>query len=229
MAGTAFRWRERQRVDREYAVIGLGRFGSSLALTLMERGHNVLGIDRSREIVQRLADQLTQVVALDSSDEDALRAVDILSFDTVVVAIGSDFESNLLTTVALKSLGVRNVVCKASTERQRSILLRVGADRVVLPEQEAGRRLAQVLTAPGILDQLELEPGYSITELQVPEALVGHTLAESDLRRRFGITVLVVKRKQSLVVSPPADYLLEKGDLLVVLGANTNISRLNEI
>jgi trk system potassium uptake protein TrkA len=204
------------RAEREYAVIGLGRFGTSLALTLMERGHNVLGIDRSREIVQRLADQLTQVVALDSTDEDALRAVDIPSFDTVVVAIGSDFESNLLTTVALKSLGVR-------------ILLRVGADRVVLPEQEAGRRLAQVLTAPGILDQLELEPGYGITELEVPEALVGHTLAESDLRRRFGITVLVVKRKQSLVVSPPADYVLEKGDLLVVLGANTNISRLNEM
>ncbi len=223
---------ERQRKGhkgQEFAVIGLGRFGSSLALTLVERGFNVLGIDRSREIIQRFADDITQVVAMDSSDEDALRAVDILSFDTVVVSIGSDFESNLMTTVALKSLGAKNVVCKASTERQRDILLKVGADRVVLPEQDAGRRLAQVLTAPGVLDQLELEPGYSITELKVPQPLVGHTLSESDLRRRFGITVLVVKHKQSLVVSPPADYTLAAEDLLVVLGANTNIGRLNDL
>jgi trk system potassium uptake protein TrkA len=166
---------------------------------------------------------------MDSSDEDALRAVDILSFDTVVVAIGSDFESNLMTTVALKALGVHNVVCKASTERQKSILEKVGADRVVLPEQDAGRRLAQVLTSPGILDQLELEPGYSITELRVPEPMVGHTLIDADLRRRFGITVLVIKHGQSLVVSPAADYVLMKDDLLVVLGSNINIARLNQL
>ncbi|MDX2271267.1 MAG: TrkA family potassium uptake protein [Cyanobacteriota bacterium] len=219
----------RQRGAHEFAVIGLGRFGSSLATTLMERGFHVLGIDRSREIVQRMADELTQAVSLDSTDEDALRAVDIVSFDTVVVAIGSDFESNLMTTVALKALGAKNVVCKASTEKQKSILHRVGADRIILPEQEAGRRLAQVLTAPGILDQLELEPGYSITELKVPESMVGHTLIEADLRRRFGITVLVVKHGQSLVVSPPADYGLNQDDLLVVLGSNASIARLNEL
>ncbi len=219
----------RQRTDHEFAVIGLGRFGSSLATTLMSRGFHVLGIDRSQDIVQKLSEQLTQVVSMDATDEDALKAVDILSFDTVIVAIGSDFESNLMTTVALKSLGARNVVCKASTERQKTILLKVGADRVVLPEQEAGRRLARLMTSPGILDQLELEPGYSITELQVPESLMGHTLAETDLRRRFGITVLVVKRSQQLVVAPPADYTLMDHDLLVVLGSNTNIARLHEL
>ncbi len=133
----------------EFAVIGLGRFGSSLALTLAERGFSVLGIDRDRSIVQALAGRLTQTVALDSTDEQALRAVDIPSFDTVVVAIGSNFEANLLTTVAVKSLGVPHVICKATTDRQRTILLRVGADRVILPEHEAGCRLAQELAAPG--------------------------------------------------------------------------------
>ncbi len=219
----------RQRHDHEFAVIGLGRFGSSLALTLVERGFHVLGVDRNRDIVQKYSEQLTQVVSLDSTDEDALQAVDILSFDTVVVAIGTDFESNLMTTVALKSLGARNVVCKASTERQKLILVKVGADRVVLPEQEAGRRLARLLTSPGILDQLELEPGYSISELTVPQAWVGHTLAETDLRRRFGITVLVIKHLQKIVISPTADYKLGDSDLLVVLGANTNIARLHEL
>ncbi len=215
--------------DHEYAVIGLGRFGSSLAMTLVAQGFNVLGIDRSQDIVQRLSDQLTQVVAMDSTDEDALRAVDILSFDTVVVAIGSDFESNLMTTVALKSLGVRNIICKASTERQRTILLKVGADRVVLPEQDAGRRLAQMMTAPGVLDQLELGPGYSIIEMQVPESLVSKTLADADLRRKFKITVLLIKRGPAFEIPPPANHVFSEDDQLVILGANTDIAKLNTL
>ncbi|NJO05233.1 MAG: TrkA family potassium uptake protein, partial [Chloroflexaceae bacterium] len=179
--------------QQEYAVIGLGRFGISLATTLVERGYYVLGIDRDRDIVQRTADLITQVVALDATDENALRAVDIGSFETVVVAIGENFECNLMATVALKSLGVRNVVSKARTKRQRDILLRVGADHVVLPEHEAGRRLAHVLSGPGVLDQLELEPGLSITELRVPSQWSASSI-ETGLRRRFGVTLLVVKR-----------------------------------
>jgi len=218
-----------QKQKQEFAVIGLGRFGTSVALALIERDFSVLGIDNDRDIVQRASEQLTQVVALDATDEDALRAVDITSFDTVVVAIGDNFEGNLMTTVALKSLGVRNIVCKTTTERQRAILLRVGADHVVLPEHDAGRRLAHVLTGPGILDQLELEPGYSITELRVPQSLVGHTLLDTDLRRLFGVTVLVVKREQTLTVSPSPDFTFENNDLLVVIGNNADISRLHEL
>lgn len=220
---------QQKKQKQEFAVVGLGRFGTSVALTLIERGFSVLGIDNDRDIVQRASEQLTQVVALDATDEDALRAVDISSFDTVVVAIGDNFEGNLMTTVALKSLGVRNIVCKTTTERQRAILLRVGADHVVLPEHDAGRRLAHVLTGPGILDQLELEPGYSITELRIPRSLVGHTLLDTDLRHRFGVTVLVVKREQTLTVSPSPDFTFESNDLLVVIGNNADIGRLHEL
>jgi trk system potassium uptake protein TrkA len=135
---------------REYAVIGLGRFGSSLALRLIELGHSVLGIDRDREIVQRLADDLTQTAVLDASDEVALQDVGITAFDAVIVAIGADFESNLMATTALKGLAVPLVIAKALSDRQRTILLRVGADRVILPEIEAGQRLADELGgAPG--------------------------------------------------------------------------------
>jgi trk system potassium uptake protein TrkA len=134
---------------REYAVIGLGRFGSSLTLRLIELGHSVLGIDRNRELVQRLADDLTQTAVLDASDDEALRDIDITAFDAVVVAIGADFESNLMTTTALKALGVSLVICKALSDRQRTILLRVGADRVILPEIEAGQRLADDLDGAG--------------------------------------------------------------------------------
>ncbi|NJP06759.1 MAG: TrkA family potassium uptake protein [Chloroflexaceae bacterium] len=214
---------------QEFAVIGLGRFGTSLALTLVDRGYYVMGIDRERDIVQRIADNITQAVILDSTDEDALRAVDIQSFDTVVVSIGSQFECNLMTTVALKNIGVPKVVCKATTKRQRDILLRVGADQVVLPEHDAGRRLAHVLAGPGVLDQLELEPGYSITELRVPDSLVGHTLIESDLRRRCGVNVLVVKNGSSLTISPDGDYVFDANDLLVVLGSDDGIAQLHEL
>lgn len=218
-----------QRKKQEFAVIGLGRFGISLAMTLVERGFSVLGIDRDNEIVQRLADQISHVVTLDSTDEDALREVDIVSFDTVVVAIGSNFECNLMTTVALKTIGVRYVVCKATTQRQRTILLRVGADHVVLPEHDAGRRLAHVLSGPGVLDQLELEPGYSLTELHVPRSLVGSTLVETDLRNKFGVTVLLVKRGHTLTVSPKPDYMFHNDDVLVIIGSDTEISRLHEL
>lgn len=213
----------------EFAVIGLGRFGSSLALTLAERGFSVLGIDRDRSIVQALADRLTQTVALDSTDEHALRAVDIPSFDTVVVAIGSNFEANLLTTVAVKSLGVPHVICKATTDRQRTILLRVGADRVILPEHEAGCRLAQELAAPGMVDQIALGVEHSITELRVPSSFVGHTLRECDLRRRYGVTVLAVKRGEHLTVFPAPDFTFASGDLLAVIGENSSITRIAEL
>ena len=170
---------KRKNGKPEFAVIGLGRFGASLALTLASDGYGVLGIDRNRQIVQQLADKLTQTVALDSTDENALRAVDIASFETVIVAIGSDFENNLMTTVGLKNLGVPRIICKALTEKQKTILLGIGATRVVLPESEAGRRLARELTIPRILDQLVLDPEHSIVELTTTEAYTGRTLREA--------------------------------------------------
>jgi trk system potassium uptake protein TrkA len=215
--------------QQEYAVIGLGRFGTSLATTLVERGYYVLGIDRDPETVQRIADDITQAVVLDSTDENALRAVDIAAFETVVVSIGHNFECNLMTTVALKSLGVKNVVCKARTQQHHDILLRVGADHVVLPEHDAGRRLAHVLSGPGVLDQLELEPGFSLTELRVPQSMVGHSLLESNLRRRCGVTVLLVKRGSALTVTPEPNYVFQPDDLLVVIGNDDDLSRLHEL
>jgi trk system potassium uptake protein TrkA len=204
----------------EFAVIGLGRFGTSVALALIESGHSVLGIDHDEQLVQQLVDDLTQAVILDATDEDALREVDIASFDTVIVAIGADFESNLLTTVSLKHLGVRHVICKAVTGRQAEILLRVGADEVVQPEHDAGRRLAEYLTAPAVLERLHLGPDYSIVEVHTPGSLARKSIRELDLRRRMDVNVLLIKRENELIVSPSADTVLLEGDLLVVLGSN---------
>ncbi|MDX1688176.1 MAG: TrkA family potassium uptake protein [Candidatus Promineifilaceae bacterium] len=209
-----------QRSDAEFAVIGLGRFGTSLALALMEDGHSVLGIDADPVIVQRISADITYAVSCDATDEEALQEVNITAFDMVVVAIGVDFESNLLVTSALKSLGVRHVISKAVTSRQREILLRVGADRVVLPEHDAGRRLAEELIAPAVLERVHLGPDHSVAEVRVPSSLAWQSLAQLDLRRRMGVTVLVIKRGEQLLVSPTADTVLLEDDLLVILGEN---------
>jgi trk system potassium uptake protein len=221
--------RLRRSERHEFAVIGLGRFGSSLGSLLVERGHYVLGIDRDRDIVQRMADTLTRVVALDSTDAGALHAVDMSAFETVIVAIGTNFEANVLTTVELKTMGVRQVVCKATSERQRTILLRVGADRVVLPEHDAGRRLARELVAPNVLDSLELGTGYSISEIVLPPGLAGQSLAEAELRRTQRLNVLMIRRGEEHIISPPAEFRFERGDLVFVLGLNSDIQHFCEL
>jgi trk system potassium uptake protein TrkA len=210
----------RKNSKPEFAVIGLGRFGASLALKLVERGYTVLGIDSDRALVQRMADELTRIVALDSTDEDALRAVDITAFDTVIVAIGANFEANLMTTLALKSLGVQRIICKAGTQRHRNVLLSVGAHQVVLPEQESAHRLAEALTTPLLVDQIGLGSNYRISE---------RTLQASALRQRFGVTLLAVQRGEQVIGSPPADFLFAEGDKVAVLGTNEQIDRMSSM
>ena len=158
------------------------------------------------------------------TDEDALRAIDILSFDTVVVAIGEDFEANLLTTVALKNLGVRNVISKAPTNRQVDILSRVGADRVIQPEYEAGKRLAQELSTPAILEKLALGTEHVIVEVIVPSKYANQSLLQAHFRSRYGVSVLSVKRGDNVFVSPRADFILLPDDLLVILGREERIN-----
>ncbi|HSM54559.1 MAG TPA: TrkA family potassium uptake protein [Candidatus Sulfomarinibacteraceae bacterium] len=219
----------RKKQPAEYAIIGLGRFGASLARALMENGNSVLGIDNDPQLVQRISGELTHAAILDATDEAALREVDITSFETVIVAIGADFENNLLATVALKNLGIPHVISKAVTSRQREILTRVGADRVVQPEHDAGRRLAEELMAPSVLERVHLGPDFSAIELHAPRALTQQTLAQLDLRNRFGVTVLVIKRGDQLLVSPPGDTVLLRNDLLLVLGANDALQAFSEL
>ncbi len=212
--------------QQEFAVIGLGRFGTSVALTLVSRGHTVLGVDADQLRVQELSDDLTQTVRLDATDEDALRDIDIDSYPTVVVAIGSQFEANLMTTVALKALGVRSVICKASTERQKSILLSVGADRVVLPEHDSGQRVAQELSMPGILDQIAVTQTTKVMELRCPAKYVGKTLRQLAFDSRYSVHVVASARAGKITANPDGDYMVTDEDLLIVIGEEVDIARL---
>lgn len=216
------------RRDRsnEYVVIGLGRFGSSLARDLTKRGASVLGIDRDPELVQRYSEEITETVALDSTDESALGEVDVFSYKTVVVAIGDNFEASLITTSILKQRNVTQVIAKAMTERQKDILTRMGADRVILPEHEAGEALSHKLLHPGVIEYFELGSDFTISEVTAPESWVGKTLSELNLRATCGVTIVVLKRGDSINPVPHPGFPIEKGDLLVVCGTNKSIDKM---
>jgi trk system potassium uptake protein len=219
----------RKKSKQEFAVIGLGRLGTAVARTLLERGRTVLGIDRDREAVQLLADELTEALILDATDEDALRSVDIALYDAVVVAISDNFEDELLATLTLKQLGVRWVVGVASDERQKTILLKVGADEVVMPEEDTGRRMGLRLALPNLVEHVALGTEYSIAEVQVPTAFADRTVQQIDLSAAYHITLLAIKRKTELIMPPPTDFLLWSDDLMVVIGKDEDVRRMAEV
>lgn len=210
----------------EYAIIGMGRFGRSVATTLRELGHEVLIIDKDEDRLRRAADDGTHAVQLDSTDEEALRSVGITNFDAVVVAIGAGIQESILTTLLLKELGCKRVVAKATSEQQAKVLERIGADMVVRPERDMGARLAHMLVSPSVLDYFEVSPTFSIEELGIPERLAGQTLGQLDLKARFGVSVLLIRRDSHLLIAPAADTVLLSGDVLIVVGENRQLSRL---
>jgi trk system potassium uptake protein TrkA len=216
----------RKANKREFAVIGLGRFGAALARTLLARGHTVLGIDRSREVVQPLSDELTEALILDATDEDALRSVDIAQYDAVVVAINDDFEDELLATVTLKDLGVPRVLAVASDERQKTILLKIGADDVVMPEHDSGQRLGLLLALPNLVERLTLGTEHSIAEMRMPKSFADRTVEQVNFAETYHVTLLAIKRREKLIMPPDKDLLLYDDDLLVVIGHDDDVRRI---
>ena len=213
------------RGRQSFVVVGLGRFGLSLALELHRQGYDVLALDHDRALVQEVADELPDVVALDATDEDALRAAGVGDFDVAVVAIATDFENSILVTDTLKQIGVPTVLCKALTERHKRILLRVGADHVVLPEHQAGEQLARRLTGGFLIEGIELEPGMRMVQIACPGALVGRTLAETDIRGRYDVRLLLITGQRT-VPAPANDVRLERDDHLLLIGPEKGIARL---
>jgi trk system potassium uptake protein len=214
---------------QEYAVIGLGRFGYNLALKLEELGHSVMAIDQDEALVQSIADRVTHAAALDATNEEALRVVDPTTFDTIIVAMGVDFEANLLITAMLKDLGVNRIICKAQTDRQSNILLRIGADKVILPEKNSAERLAEELSTPAMLERLKLGPNHSLAEVVLPSRFAHQSLAQCNLRQQYHVMVLLIERGGDLILAPPADAILQAGDVLVVLGSDENVAKFSKL
>ncbi len=219
---------------QRFAIIGLGRFGSRLAASLALAGQEVLAIDRNARIIEEIRDRVTMAIAMDATDDQALRAHGVEQSDVAVVGIGNNLEGAALVTVTLKQLEIKRVVSRAMNPTAGLILSRIGADEVIYPEDESADRLANRLANPHYLKQLELDATHSIVEMRTPAQWAGKTLADIDARKELGINVAAIRRQQDkeqgirgqrIYLPDPADPLLED-DVLILIGEDVNLAKL---
>ncbi|MFH1798407.1 MAG: TrkA family potassium uptake protein [Candidatus Omnitrophota bacterium] len=225
---------------KQYAVIGLGRFGASVARTLAEMGQQVIAIDKSEDLVHDIMDSVTKAVCLDCMDEKAARAVGLHKVDAAVCGIGTDVESSILITLLLKDLGVPVIVCKATSLAHKKVLEKIGATKVILPEKDSGERIAHTLfsLSDTVLDHIGLSANSSIIELVAPKEFIGRSLRDLEIRVKYGVNVIAIKRKNKIEeggqekieeiinVTPQADDIVTKDDILIVFGENDKIEKL---
>ncbi|MGF7046218.1 trk system potassium uptake protein TrkA [Paenibacillus sp. DS2015] len=211
---------------KQYAIIGMGRFGSSVANALTDMGFDVLAIDSNEQRIQEMSNIVTHAVSANSTDEEALRALGIRNFEVVVVAIGEDIQASILTTLILKDLGIPTLIVKAQNELHGKVLQKIGADKVIYPERDMGLRVAHHLTSPNILEYIELSDDYSIVEMKVSELMVGKNLIEINVRARFGCNVMAIKTGSNMNISPEATEPLKPNDVLVILGKPADLIKL---
>lgn len=214
---------------KSYVVVGLGRFGSAAARELHALGCEVLAMDVKSEYVQQVANNVTHAVVGDGQDKEVLRALDVGDFDCGIVAIGDDLAASVLITMNLKELGVKHLVCKAHDDTHRRVLEKLGADRVVIPEQEHAARLARSLASRNVLDYIELSEDYGIAEVPAPGIWNGKSLKDLNVRAKLGLNIIAVRRGGSIHVSPTADFVMEDGDVVVVLGDNEHLEKVQKL
>lgn len=224
---------------KRFLVIGLGRFGRSFAETLASQGEEIIAVDASMARVEEIKDRVPHAVQLDGTDPDALRSIGCDRVDVGIVAIGENFEASVITTAILKEMGLKEIIVRAYTDREKKILSLIGATRVVFVEDEMGRRMAKAILGEGIRDYIELSPNYSIVHWDVPEALAGKSLADLNLTESWRLNLLAVKKKEEslsqkiglrkeperLELYPSPDYRLEKGDVLILVGKHRDLMR----
>ena len=210
---------------KEFAVIGLGRFGGSICKALSEEGVEVLAIDTDEDKVNEFANIASHAVVGDATDEAVLKGLGIRNFDHVIVAIGDNIQASILTTLILKELGVQHITVKATNDYHEKVLSRIGADQIVHPERDMGKRIAHNIVSNNVLDYLELSDEHSIVEIVASRRLDGNSLIDLDIRAKYGINIVAFKRGKDIIVSPQATEIIKQGDILIVIGADTDISR----
>jgi len=215
--------------QKQFAVIGIGRFGGSLIKELTRMGHEVLAIDVDEERVNDAADYSTHAVQADTMDENVLKALGIRNFDAVIVAIGDNIQSNILTTIVLKELGVKKVISKAKNAMHGKVLEKIGTDIVIYPEQDMAIKLARSLVSHNFVEQINISPDYSIIELIVPQTFINKNLNQINLRQQMGVNVLAIRRGDNIIVLPEPVESLQSQDIIVALGRNADLEKLSSL
>lgn len=214
---------------RSFLVVGLGRFGRAVAEGLHDAGAEVIGVDEEMALVEAVRDRIAVAAQVDGVDADALRAAGADKVDAAVVAIGEDFEAEVLTVAVLKELGIREIVARARTEREARILTAVGATRVLFVEVEIAQRLARTLAATDVTDHVQIAEGISLIHWTADDRVVGKTLAQAELRSKWALSLVAVRRPRphgadAVTVIPPPDFLFQAGDVLLLIGANARLA-----
>ena len=211
---------------KQFVVIGLGRFGSSIATTLYSLGNDVLVIDKNEDLIQDIASEVTHAVQADATDENALKALGIRNFDVAIISIGGDIKSSVMATLIVRELGVKYIIAKGNGELHAKVLYKIGADRVVLPEKDMGVRVAHNIISSSILDYIELSSDYSIMEVKAFKDWVGKDLKSLDLRKKYGINVIAIKKGEKINLNPAADDIVCKDNVIVAIGSKEALTSL---
>ena len=227
---------------KQYAVIGLGRFGASVAISLAEKGQQVLAIDSNEELVHDVMESVTKAVCLDAVDEKAAKAVGLQNVDVAICGVGTNVEASILITLLLKDLGIPVIICKATSNAHKKVLEKVGATKVILPEKDTGERVAETLVSISdtVLDRIGLAGGASIIDFVPPKEFVGKSLRDLDMRASYGVNVIAMKKRaektlsgetteeESINVTPQADDIIGKNDILILFGENERIEKMRD-
>lgn len=213
-------------MKKQFVIIGCGRFGQSVAKTLSEYGHEVLAIDKCEEIVQEISDYVTHAIQVDSVDENALKSIGIQNFDVAIISIGSDIQASIMATLIAKEEGVKTVIAKAQDNVHAKVLYKIGADRVVFPERDMGIRLANSLITSNVLDYIELTEDYNVVEIEALEEWEDKTLSELRLSNKYGINIIAIKQDKDINISPYADDVIRKGDIVIFIGDSESLKKL---
>ncbi|MBM7616944.1 trk system potassium uptake protein TrkA [Weissella uvarum] len=217
-------------MQQTFAIIGLGRFGSSLLEDLINANQEVLAIDKDPERVEDLMEVATHAVIADAQEEEALTELDLTSFDHVIVCIGHNQQASILTTILLKDLGVSNVIAKAENKLHARVLDKVGADQVVRPETEMAQRLAEQLMSPNLLSFINLGDEVAVGEIKIANLRFSNqTITDLDIRKKYGLTIVAIKSQNKVTVSPDADTVVQIGDIITVIGTHHDVQRFEEV
>jgi trk system potassium uptake protein len=214
---------------KQYAVIGLGRFGVSVARKLYDAGYEVLGIDINEERVEDAEPYVTHAVIADTTEEKALNSIGIRNFDCVIVAIGIDMQSSILTVSLLKELGIKKIIAKALGKRHGQVLDKVGADWIIYPERDMGERVANQLLSPNMLNYIELSKEYSIEEIMIPTKMAGQNLRDLDIRAKYNVSVIAIVRDGNITILPSPDETIKEKDILVMIGHRKDLTVFSNI
>ena len=214
---------------KSYIVIGLGLFGAEISRQLCSLGCEVLAMDINSNLVQQVANDVTHAVVGDGQDKEVLKALGAGNFDCAIVAIGDNLSASVLTAVNLMELNVPYVVCKAHDQTHQRVLEKLGVDRVIIPECEFAGKLARSLSSHNVLDYIELSKDYGILEVPAPKSWIGKTILELNVRAKLGVNIIAVENEKTTNVSPSANYRIEAGDIMVVLGDNKALDTVQKL